>query len=111
MLRIRARINHTEDPEKVKRAVSNIFPLVKLEVRDGEMVGEGEDSEALLHFGELLREQIIRDAARAFLEHHRQGMTYRFGLNKQAALMGKVNFVDFDVALGTIDVETDELIF
>jgi predicted RNA binding protein with dsRBD fold (UPF0201 family) len=106
-LKITAKVNPTEDKGRVLEAVENIFPSVEFKV--GETItGLSGDRMALHEFKEKLKTQVIRESARAFMLGHIEEETLAFGLNKQAALMGKVNFVDFDVALGTIRVEVKD---
>lgn len=105
-LLVRARVYPTEDPEKVERAVKNLF---RLEVRrEGELLtGLGEGREALARFHELLRSQGILDAARHPLEAGLLEGKLRFFLNRQAAYIGLVNFVEEETKslLGPIEVE------
>lgn len=102
-LEIGAKVNPTEDREKVLEAIEDIFPSVEFKAGSA-ITGASGDRMALQEFKEKLRGQGIRESARAFLTKRIDGETLAFGLNKQAALMGKVNFVDFEVALGTIRV-------
>jgi predicted RNA binding protein with dsRBD fold (UPF0201 family) len=98
----------TEDGAKVRQAILNLFPDAQFE--------EGERSlTARSASGEVLREAIlnqhIRDTARSVMLQGVRGNTTRFTLNKQAAFMGKVSFVEGTVALGGIEVsvETDDI--
>lgn len=103
---VRARVCPTEDPEKVERAVKNLFPLET--VREGDLLtGRGDGRGALRRLHELLRSQGILDAARHSLEAGLQGKNLRFFLNRQAAYMGLVNFVEEETKslLGPIEVE------
>lgn len=109
MIKVKAPINPTEDVEKVKQAISMIFPYLELKIGENEITGESDNKLDFVNFKELLKQQRIRDTARSFLETRKEGKWYSFELNKQAALMGKINFVDFEVPLGTIHVEMDEL--
>ena len=93
----------TEEPEKVLRAVLNIFPDAKLEVGETEIAGT---SGSLERFGFLLREQAIRSSARGVFFRKRDGCNLRFSLSKQAAFAGKVNF-GLKAPLGNIEVEIE----
>lgn len=90
----------TEDADKIMKAVLNIFPDAELEVIANEVRGTASSIE---RFGELLRSQKIRDAARGVLHRSISGNELRFPLNKQVAFMGKVNF-DSEGPLGNIEV-------
>ncbi len=104
----------TESREKVKKAVENIFPGVELteSPTDDYVVLEGA-APSLDRFAELLAKQKIRDAARAHLLSRLKGDRLSLSLNKQAAFVGRVNFVEGSVPLGSLDVtlagEEDEL--
>jgi predicted RNA binding protein with dsRBD fold (UPF0201 family)/dephospho-CoA kinase len=86
---IRTPIYETEVQEKVERAILNIFPDAVLERVDNFIKGT---SGTLETFSTLLHKQRIRATAKAELM---QGLTFdsfEFSLNKQVALVGKVNF-------------------
>ncbi|MCD1294592.1 hypothetical protein CUJ83_06195 [Methanocella sp. CWC-04] len=98
----------TEVEENVARAVENIFPGTKLNmIKQKGYVDrfEGKPSD-LSHFHDLLRKEKILDTARNFFYKglSREEKEISFELNKQAAFMGEVNFLDHDVALGGIYV-------
>jgi predicted RNA binding protein with dsRBD fold (UPF0201 family) len=99
-LSIRATVKPTEDADKIMLAILNIFPDAELEVIDNEIRGTASGIE---RFGELLRSQKIRDAARGVLLRSRSEDGLRLLLNKQVAFMGKVNF-DSEGPLGNIEV-------
>lgn len=95
----------TEDAEKVKQALLNLFP-------GGEVETEGEEIVVRTDSGERLRKIIldnhIRDTARSVMLCARKGSSTAFQLNKQVAYVGKVSFVEGTVALGTITVEVED---
>ena len=107
-LSVTAEVKGTEDKEKVLKAVENLFPSLEFEEKEGVLVGAGVDRNDLAAFKELLKIQQIRGTAKGFLFKHHGAGKLIFDLNKQAAFMGKVNFVDFEIALGTIRVEVEE---
>ncbi|MDC7950533.1 RNA-binding domain-containing protein [Methanomassiliicoccaceae archaeon COG_1] len=103
----------SEDPGKVVKALRNIFPTGEFAVESGAVSGAADLDE----FARLIRRQRILDTARSQMLKGRKHSRTRtaFELNKQVATVGKVSFVDYDVALGTISVEVrdddiDELI-
>lgn len=104
-LTVKAVVNPTERADKVLKAVENLFPNLEFGEKDGVLSARGINKNDLATFKELLKQQQIRDTARGFLSKRIDGNKLSFQLNKQAAYMGKVNFVDFDIALGTIRVE------
>jgi predicted RNA binding protein with dsRBD fold (UPF0201 family) len=103
-LKVKTNINPTESPEKLLKACENIFPSMEFKVIDGVLEASGSDRDDLAAFKEYLKIQEIKDTTRSFLLGHIDGGTLPFQLNKQAALMGKLNFVDFKIALGAIIV-------
>jgi hypothetical protein len=108
IIEVKTRINPTESKEKLLKACENIFPSMGFEEKDGYLEASGTDRNDLAAFKELLKIQEIRDTAKAVLEHRISENKLSFSLNKQAAFMGKVNFVDFPVALGTIEVRLED---
>lgn len=97
-VRVEAEVYPTESPEKVLRAVRNIFPSLGLEVRElggsGLVVGEGEGVEVLENLKKLIRMRRVRAAARRILSSSIQGERIIFYLNKQAAYAGQASFTE-----------------
>lgn len=90
----------SESPEKVRRAVLNIFPDAVIEMIDNTINATA----SMEHFGEQIRRQKILDTARSVLIKGRNGERSRFNLNKQAAYAGKISFTEERTVLGTIKV-------
>ena len=107
----RARVNPTEDMDKVIKAISNIFKFDELEIGDGYVIVTGE-RESLLDLRESLKiRKICTTAERIFLKGT-EGDKIIFSLSKQASLVSIPNFVDREMsALGEIDVniQTDNI--
>ena len=96
-------VHETELPDRVERAVRNLFPEADVERTDGQLRGEAHGMEA---FAERLREQAILDTAREAFFENRGGDTTTFRLKKAAAFEGVVNFaVGSADELGEIHVE------
>ena len=105
----KARINPTEDVDKVIKAISNIFEFDELEIGDDYILVTG-DKESLRDLRESLKSRKIRDTAERMFIKGSEGDKIFFSLSKQAALVSIPNFVDREMsALGEIDVtiETD----
>ncbi len=101
-IEIEAEIYPTEDVEKIRRAILLLFPDAKLSVLPGKLAGKARSME---EFAKILREERIRDAARAvFLSSLKRYGTIEFELNKQAATVGKISFSVGNVPLGNIKV-------
>ncbi len=97
---VTTRCFRTEDRQKVLYGIKAIFPEARI---------EGEDpifarSESVDRFGELLRQERIRDAARSVMRKGISGGSTHFLLNKQVAAVGKVSFSQESHPLGDIEV-------
>ncbi len=97
------KVNPTEDVEKVRRAIENLFPEIELEFDDSTGVLKGR-VEKLDRFRELLRMQRILDTARAELRRGWRGNESTVYLNKQAATVSRINFTDENSVLSPIVV-------
>ena len=93
---VRTIVNPSEDEDKVKKAVSNVFTPESMEVIDRgeykEIVAVSESYESLEKLHKLLRKYRILDAARKHLKAGRGEREIEFELNKQVAYVGKISF-------------------
>ena len=105
---VSATVNPTESVERVSQALESIFPAVEFKESGRRIVGENNDRNSLADFKELLKNQKIRDSARAFLLRATEKNKMVFQLNKQVAYVGKISFLDFEVALGAIEVSIED---
>jgi len=90
----------SEDPEKVRGAILNIFPDALLENVDGEFKGEASTKK----FNEMIRKQKILDSTRSTMLKGVRGKKIVLHLNKQVAFVGKISFTEPKTVLGTIMV-------
>ncbi len=97
------KVNPTEDIEKVKKAVENLFPDIDLEFDESKSVLVGKTNK-LDKFRELLRMQRILDTARAELKRGWKGNESTVYINKQAATVSKINFTEENSVLSPIVV-------
>ena len=110
-VQVKVEVNPTEDLEKVRQAVENVFGSLKLEEktqRKGSLlVAQAKDLESISKFGNLLRRERIRDAARGVLFQGLKGNTITFYLNKQVAYANHVSFCEpvAESPLGPIKVQ------
>jgi predicted RNA binding protein with dsRBD fold (UPF0201 family) len=102
---IRARCFPTEDPVKVRQAILGLFPESEIEERESEFVAH---TTSLDRLEEVIRNQRIRDSARAALFRGRSDNMVVVTLSKQVAFMGKVSFVEEYVPLGPIEVVIED---
>ncbi|MCK5644106.1 MAG: hypothetical protein KAJ19_25125 [Gammaproteobacteria bacterium] len=111
IVNVEAEVNPTEDLEKVKSAVENIFGNMSFKIlpaRRGSLLiaeTQGMDGLALLH--DLFRKERIRDAARRVLRKGTSDKSVVFHLNKQVAFVGHISFSKAigESPLGPIKVE------
>jgi predicted RNA binding protein with dsRBD fold (UPF0201 family) len=93
---VRVEVHPTESRERVERAVRNVLGEVSLTAVDrGDttvLEGSLEGLESLSYLRDLLRRTRIRDAARGLLTRISKEGAMSFGLNKQAAYMGRASF-------------------
>jgi len=115
---VRVESRPTEDLEKVKKALLNVFAPDGLEVREeGEyryVVAFGKSYASLLRLYNLIRSQRILDAARDYLRRGIAGDSVVFYLHKQAAYVGVASFCSFEYGespLGAIvfEVKTGDI--
>jgi len=93
---VEAAVNPTEDVDKVKIAVHKVLGEIPLQVLNDQygarLFGRKEGLRALVTFHDLLRRELILDAARRVLFSGLRGDTITFYLNKQVAYVGHVSF-------------------
>jgi predicted RNA binding protein with dsRBD fold (UPF0201 family) len=91
----------TEDRDKVRQALLNIFPGAEIEEGTDQLTARTESADRLR---EIILDNHIRDTARGVMLRGMSDGGTRFTLNKQVAFVGKVSFLDEPAALGGIDV-------
>ena len=94
----------SEDPEKVREAILNIFPDASLETDDRGFRGEATADK----FHGLIRKQKILDSTRAMMFKGTRGNRITIHLNKQVAAVGKISFTEPRTILGTITVTMED---
>jgi len=108
---ITVKVNPTEDPEKVKKAVQNIFPASSFEEvsqkKEILLMAKIEGRGGLSKFYSLLRQERILDAARTIMLRGINGNEITFYLNKQVAYVEHISFCEplGESPLGPIKVE------
>ena len=95
----------TEDKNKVRQALLNIFPRSEVEEREDELIARTDSGDKLR---QIILDHHIRDTARSVMLRGRTGDRSYFRLNKQVAFVGKVSFVEDIPALGAINVEIED---
>lgn len=108
---IAIKVNPTEDLEKVKKAVQNIFPASSFEripqKKSHLLMAKIDGKTGLSKFYNLLRQERILNAARAVLLKGIDGNKITFYLNKQVAYVEHISFCEplGESPLGPIRVE------
>jgi hypothetical protein len=92
-----AAVEPTEDEKKVERALLKLFPSQRPDRRTEEgitvgLVVRGSGLESLSSLRNLIRQERIRNTARAIFLRSSQDRVLQIYLNKQAAFMGRVSF-------------------
>lgn len=109
-IRVEVEIRPTEDEDKVRRAVSQIFELESYRISDAGdyriLIGESSSILSLLRMREIIVRERIADTARRIMSRGTTDRYVSFKLNKQAAYAGKLSFVeeDHESSLGPINV-------
>jgi len=108
---VEATVNPTEDQRKVEKALAAVlrdYTMEKVEFGRGTVLrARAAKLDSLVPLQALLRQDRIRDAARAVLYSGISGNTLRFGVNKQVAYVNHISFVELneEPPLGLIRVE------
>jgi len=89
-IQIFCEINPSEDPEKVRLAVSNVFPDIELEVSDSNVVGKTNNIQILSQISKSIHEKNTKNTYQRILKKNNDGDSTWFYLNKQAAFMNTV---------------------
>jgi len=89
-IQIFCKINPSEDPEKVKLAIINIFPDLTLEITDTDITGKTNNIQSLSQISKTIRENNIKKTYQRILKNNSNGDSSWFYLNKQAAFVNKV---------------------
>ena len=83
-------INPSEDPEKVKTAVNNIFPDMELEISETDISGKTNNFSVLSQISKSIHEKNIKNTYQRILKNNNDGDSTWFYLNKQAAFVNTV---------------------
>ena len=89
-IQIFCEINPSEDPEKVKLAVSNIFPDLTLEITDTDITGKSNNIQILSQISKSIHENNIKKTYQRILKNNSTADSSWFYLNKQAAYVNTI---------------------
>ncbi len=101
--KIYAPVRETEIPDRVIRAIQNVFPTAELRRTDEGVAGT---AHSLSTLSEHLHRREILDTARSEFHHNRRPSGFEFTIKKQPAFVDVVTFaVGEPGELGEIDVD------
>ena len=83
-------INPSEDPSKVKTAVLNIFPDLKISISDELLIGKSNDIGILSNISESIHTKNTKNTYQRILKKNSNENSTWFYLNKQAAFVSTV---------------------
>ena len=89
-IQVFCQINPSEDPEKVKLAVNNVFPDMELETSDTQITGKTNNFSVLSSISKSIHEKNIKNTYQRILKNNNDGESTWFYLNKQAAFVDTV---------------------
>ena len=89
-IQIFCQINPSEDPEKIKLAVNNIFPEINLETSETQIVGKTNNFSVLSQISKSIHEKNIKNTYQRILKNNKEADSTWFYLNKQAAFVNSV---------------------
>lgn len=101
LVTIRTLLRPTEDPEKVRTAILNLFPESEISLDQGEVAAK---TASLDRFKTLVRNQKILDSIRKKLLSGVSPGSTTISLNKQAAYVKRVSLSEGKAALGNMEV-------
>ena len=89
-IQIFCEINPSEDPEKVKLAINNIFPDLTLEITDTDISGKSNNIQILSQISKSIHQNNIKKTYQRILKNNSNSDSSWFYLNKQAAFVNTV---------------------
>ncbi|MDA0756473.1 MAG: hypothetical protein O3C04_05420 [Crenarchaeota archaeon] len=86
-IHIFCQIHPSEDPQKVKTAVNNIFPEIELKMSDSDVSGKTNNFSILSRVIKSIHEKNTKNTYQRILKKNNDGESTWFYLNKQAAFV------------------------
>ncbi len=83
-------VNPSEDPKKIQKAISNIFPYSTIKTENFSVSSQSEDLKSLEKIYEIIHTKQSQKIYRRNLEKNLENDTTWFYLNKQAAFVEKI---------------------
>ena len=106
---IRAKLQPTEDPDKVAQAIRNIFGEIELETKEGVVSAKLEGVEALGGLRSVIARERVRDTVKTVFTRWAEEDRLSFGVNRQAAYAGHFSLnLRGEDAMGPIQVRIED---
>ena len=83
-------INPSEDPEKIKKTILNIFPNSKIKIEDYSIIAQSKDLTSFEKIYETIHSKRFQKNYRRNLENNLENDSTWFYLNKQAAFAEEI---------------------
>ena len=83
-------INPSEDPEKIKKAISNIFPYSTIKTETSLIIAQSKELKSFEKVFETIQSKQSQKIYRKYLEKNLENSTTWFYLNRQAAFVEKI---------------------
>jgi len=93
-IEVYAAVNPSEDPEKIKIALSNIILNADFEYKEGSIKAISRDLHSLSKIQETIQKRKVNRVYRRQMKYHTKGDTTWFYLNKQAAYVDVISICD-----------------
>ena len=105
-IEVYAAVNPSEDPEKVRLAVSHVINTSDFQYKEGSIKATATDVESLLKIQEIIKKFRTTRVYRRQMRYNTKGDTTWFYLNKQAAFVDVIAICEEDEesAMGPIKV-------
>lgn len=103
---ISSKINLTEEPEKVKKSIHNIFPNGDILQESDKFFLKG-NKDLLNNFKKILEKREIIAVARLIMDQSIEDNTLTFYISKQTAFVNEINFSEGNSPLGDIQIKIE----
>ena len=89
-IQVSCKINLSEDPLKVKIAILNVFPELKISLNDQQLIGKSNDMSSLSNISQSIHTKNTKNIYQRILKKNSNENSTWFYLNKQAAFVNIV---------------------
>lgn len=86
-IHVSCNVNSSEDPSKVKIAILNVFPELKISLNDQQLIGESNNISSLSNISASIHTKNTKNIYKRILKKNSNENSTWFYLNKQAAFV------------------------